>query len=122
MDDASDTGATVAESNVPQNVYDLAAERALSSFDHRHRFVGNAIYAFPDVTGGPELLRAIGSGCQLNGIVTLQSGSRFTPILGDLLSHTNFDTPNRTLGTANFGRIFSAEPAREMQFGIKLLF
>src|SRR6266849_4126331 len=40
----------------------------------------------------------------------------------NLLNHTNFDTPDRTFGTANFGRIFSAEPAREMQFGIKFLF
>jgi hypothetical protein len=205
IDDASDTGATVAESNVPQNVYDLAGERALSSFDHRHRFVGNAIYAFPEVTGGPEPLRAIGSGWRLNGIVTLQSGSPFTPILGidranigagpaqrpniscdpnnwpataaewfntacfslpapyafgdsgrntvigpayadvdaglerdlqlprgtriqlrweifNLLNKTNFDTPNRIFGTSNFGRIFSAEPARAMQFGVKFLF
>jgi hypothetical protein len=205
IDDASDTGATVAESNVPQNVYDLAGERALSSFDHRHRFVGNAIYAIPEVTGGPRLLQAIGSGWRLNGIVTLQSGSPFTPILGtdranigagpaqrpniscdpnnwtgtaaewfntacfslpapytfgdsgrntvigpgyadvdaglersvqlprgtriqlrweiyNLLNHTNLDTPNRIFGTANFGRIFSAEPAREMQFGLKFLF
>jgi hypothetical protein len=40
----------------------------------------------------------------------------------NLLNRANFDTPNRTFGTANFGRIFSAEPAREMQFGIKLLY
>ena len=36
---------------------------ALASFDHRHRFVGNAIYAMPEVTGGPRLLQAIASGC-----------------------------------------------------------
>jgi hypothetical protein len=205
IDDASDTGATVAESNVPQNVYNLGAERALSSFDHRHRFVGNAIYAFPDVTAGPRSLRTIGSGWRLNGIITLQSGSPFTPILStdvanigsgpaqrpniscnpnvwnhtqtewfntacfslpapytfgnsgrntvfgpgyadvdagldrdihlsrgmraqlrwevfNLFNRTNFDTPNRMFGSPNFGRIFSAEPAREMQFGIKFLF
>ena len=40
----------------------------------------------------------------------------------NLLNHTNFDTPNRIFGTSNFGRIFSAGPAREMQFGIKYLF
>jgi hypothetical protein len=185
-------------------VYDLAAERGPSSFDHRHRFVGNAVYMIPHVPGGPQL-QAITSGWQLNGIVTLQSGSPFTPILGtdranigagpaqrpniscdpnswtgtatewfntacyslpaqytfgdsgrntvigpgyadvdaglvrearlpnrtriqlrweifNLLNRTNFDTPNRTFGTANFGRIFSAEPAREMQFGLKFLF
>jgi hypothetical protein len=40
----------------------------------------------------------------------------------NLLNRTNFDTPNRIFGTANFGRIFSAEPARQMQFGVKFLF
>jgi hypothetical protein len=205
IDDASDTGATVAESNVPQNVYDLAAERALSSFDHRHRFVGNVLYAFPDVRRGPRVLRSIGGGWRANGIVTLQSGSPLTPILGtdranigagpaqrpnlscdpntgpgtaaewfntacfslptlymfgnsgrntvigpgyadvdvglerviqltdrarlqlrweifNVLNRTNLDTPNRIYGTSNFGRIFSAEPARQMQFGVKILF
>src|SRR5207249_4505728 len=33
IDDASDIGATVAENNVPQNVYNLAGEKGLSSFD-----------------------------------------------------------------------------------------
>ena len=37
-------------------------------------------------------------------------------------TNTLFDTPNRTFGTGNFGRIFSAEPARQMQFGMKLIF
>jgi hypothetical protein len=40
----------------------------------------------------------------------------------NLFNRTNFDTPNRMFGSPNFGRIFSAEPAREMQFGIKFLF
>jgi hypothetical protein len=39
IDDASDPGATLNETNLPQNVYDLAAEKASSSFDHpRGRF------------------------------------------------------------------------------------
>jgi hypothetical protein len=205
IDDASDPGATVAESNLPQNVYNLASERALSSFDHRHRFVGQVMYALPDPNGQTPWA-AMGRGWRVNGIVTLQSGSPFTVNLGtdranigsgpaqrpnvlcdpnalanpspaewfntscfslpapytfgnsgrnsvvgpgyadvdaglgkdvqlsrglrlqlrwevfNLLNRANFDTPNRTFGTANFGRIFSAEPAREMQFGIKLLF
>ena len=40
----------------------------------------------------------------------------------NLLNRVNFDVPNRTFGTANFGRIFSAGPARQMQLGIKLSF
>jgi hypothetical protein len=40
----------------------------------------------------------------------------------NLLNSVNFDVPNRTAFTPNFGRIFSAEPARQMQFGVKFLF
>ena len=40
-------GATLNEANLPQNVYDLAAEKASSSFDHRHRVVVSFIYQLP---------------------------------------------------------------------------
>ena len=40
----------------------------------------------------------------------------------NLLNRTNFDLPSRTFGTPNFGRIFSAKNAREMQFGLKFMF
>ena len=40
----------------------------------------------------------------------------------NLLNRVNFDVPNRTFGTANFGRIFSAQSPRQMQFGAKLIF
>jgi hypothetical protein len=46
VDDASDPGATAFKTNLPQNVRNMAAEHAPSSFDHRHRAVGNAIFAF----------------------------------------------------------------------------
>jgi hypothetical protein len=40
----------------------------------------------------------------------------------DVLNRANFDLPNRIFGTPNFGRIFSAKNAREMQIGAKLSF
>ena len=40
----------------------------------------------------------------------------------NLLNRTNFDVPNRIFGTPNFGRIFSAQNAREMQFGLRYSF
>ena len=40
----------------------------------------------------------------------------------NLLNRTNFDVPNRIAFTGNFGRISSAKPPRQMQFGVKLLF
>ena len=193
IDDASDPGATTHESNLPQNVRNMAAERALASFDHRHRFTGNFTYALPGAW-------------QVSGIVTLQSGAPFSVMLGtdranigsgpaqrpdvsgdpnglahptaaqwfdtsvfslpaaftfgnagrnnvlapgyanvdvgihkeialakgtmlslrgevfNLLNRVNFDVPNRIAFTPNFGRIFSAQPARQMQVGARVTF
>ena len=203
IDDASDPGATSYETNLPQNVRDMAAERALSSFDHRHRFVGNFTYALPESSGA---FHALTSNWQISGIATLQSGAPFTVNLGtdranigsgpaqradvtcdpndggartplqwfntgcfalpvpftfgnsgrntvfapgyadldmtlqksaalsggrqiqfrwdvfNVLNRANFDVPNRTAFTPNFGRIFSALPPRQMQLGVKFLF
>jgi hypothetical protein len=47
IDDASDVGSTFSETNIPQNVSDVPAERAVSSVDHRHRFVFLYSYALP---------------------------------------------------------------------------
>lgn len=82
IDDASDPGGTSFENNLPQDVRDLNAERGLSSFDHRHRFVSSYIYELPfgkQANGWRE--RAF-SGWQVGGIVTLQSGAPFTVNLG----------------------------------------
>jgi len=40
----------------------------------------------------------------------------------NVLNRANFDVPNRTAFTPSFGCIFSAQPSRQMQLGIKLLF
>ena len=40
----------------------------------------------------------------------------------NLFNRANFDIPNRTFGTPNFGRIFSAKSPREMQFGVRVAF
>ena len=39
-----------------------------------------------------------------------------------MLNRTNFDLPNRIAFTPNFGRIFSAQAPRQMQFGLKAVF
>jgi hypothetical protein len=193
IDDASDPGATTHETNLPQDVRNMAAERALASFDHRHRFTGNFTYALPGAW-------------QISGIVTLQSGAPFSVVLGtdranigsgpaqrpdvsgdpnglihrtaaqwfdtsvfslpapftfgnagrnnvlapgyadvdvgihkeialaagtilslrgevfNLLNRVNFDVPNRIAFTPNFGRIFSVQPARQMQVGVRIAF
>jgi hypothetical protein len=205
VDDASDPGATTFETNLPQDVNNMAAERAAASFDHRHRFVANVTYSLPS-RAGDNIASKLTSDWQLNGIVLLESGAPFTVNLGtdranigagpaqrpdqicdpnaggaqtaaqwfntacfalqpqftfgnaprnsvlspgyadvdlgiqrdvllrsgvrlefrweifNLLNNVNFDVPNRVAFTPNFGRIFSAKPARQMQFGLKLLF
>ena len=206
VDDASDPGATVNETNLPQDVRNLAAENAVASFDHRHRFVSNLSYEIPGFGGSEGWTARLGSGWQVSGILVLQSGAPFTVNLGsdianigsgpaqrpdlscdpnqggaqtsrqwfdtacftpptpytfgnsprnavlspgyadadtvvqktvdlgngvrlqirwevfNLFNRTNFDVPNRLAFTPNFGRIFSAGPARQMQFGAKLIF
>lgn len=83
MDDASDPGGTTNEANIPQNVRDRAAEKALSSFDHKHRFVASGFYELPfgkekRFLNRKGLLPALAGGWKLTGIATLQSGAPFT--------------------------------------------
>jgi hypothetical protein len=40
----------------------------------------------------------------------------------NLFNHPNFNVPNRTAFTPNFGRISSAQDSRQMQFALKLIF
>jgi hypothetical protein len=205
VDDASDPGPTSNETNLPQDVRNMAAEKALASFDHRHRFVTNVSYELPRVGGERSWAGTLGSGWQATAIVLLQSGAPFTVNMAtdvanigsgpaqrpnltcdpkgggetaerwfntacfsvpapfsfgnagrntvrapgyatvdtalqktitlgrdvrlqlrweifNLLNRANFDLPSRIAFTPNFGRIFSAGPARQMQFGARLSF
>ncbi len=207
-DDASSPGATAFESNVPQDVRNIfPGENALSSFDHRHQFVGSATWEIPFRPGGGGWREGLLGHWRLNGIVTVQSGAPFTVNITDdranigagpsqrpdmlrdpnlprgqrsverwfdtdafalqapftygsaprnpvfapgyanldmalaknwmlaagsrlefrwevfnVLNRANFDLPNRYFGSPNFGRIFSALQAREMQFGLRFVF
>ena len=213
MDDASGSGGT-ADSGVPQNSQNVAAEWGPSVFDVRNRFVFSSIYELPFgagrrwLTGGAAA--AILGGWQVNGILTLQGGQPFTPVLGidnsntgqlqdrpnlvgdpyaaggtcaetrtadcwvnpaafaqpaqftfgnagrnslrgpgyknvdlslvknarmsgarqlqfrieafNLLNTVNYDNPNRTALTANFGKIFTAGPPRQVQLGLRFMY
>lgn len=210
IDDASDPGTTLNETNLPQNVYDMAAEKASSSFDHRQRLVVSFIYQIwePHVAGS-GFQRWVGAALgnwQAGGYFTGQSGAPFTVnissdqanigsgpaqrpnVIGDpnngpktpnewfntslfslpslytfgsfprngligpgleefdlslqkeipfaweatrlqfraeaynLFNHPNFNIPNRTAFTANFGQISSAQDSRQLQFALKLMF
>ena len=61
---------------------------------------------------------AIAKTWSLPGTTTLE----FRWEVFNLFNRANFDIPSRIFGTGNFGRIFSAKNAREMQFGLRLAF
>jgi hypothetical protein len=215
MDDASGSGGT-ADSGVPQNSADLGAEWGPSVFDVRHRFVLSGIYELPWGSGrrwmsdSGGVLGVLFADWQLNGILTLQGGQPFTPVLGidnsntgqlqdrpnvvgdpyapgpgceetrtadcwvnpaafarpdaftfgnagrnslrgpgtknldlslvkavrfgganqlqirietfNLLDWVNYDIPNRTALTPNFGKVFTAGPPRQIQLGLRFMY
>jgi len=84
IDDASDGIDFVPGIAFPQDPGNLRAERGPSSFDTRHRFTAALNYALPKFFGN----RRLGSGWQVNTIVSIQSG-RPIPIVN------SFDTSGR---------------------------
>ena len=71
--------------SLPQNSFDLAADRGPSDFNATHRFVGSYIYELPFGNGKKYMDSASGwqqnlvGGWQINGITVLQSGQPFSP-------------------------------------------
>mgnify|MGYP003335486125 FL=1 len=205
IDDASDPGTTTNEANLPQDVRNMRAEKATSSFDHRHRVAISFVYQLPQPSDAGTWRRTAFGGWQASGSFTAQSGAPFTvniasdqanigagpaqrphstgdpnrgprtperwfdtsvftlpalyafgnaprnPVVGpgladfnlalqkefvvsesarlqfrteayNLFNHPNFNIPNRTAFTTNFGRISSALDSRQLQFALKLVF
>jgi outer membrane receptor protein involved in Fe transport len=80
IDNASDGQDYVANATQPDNSHRADLERANSNFDVRHRFVATLSYEVPNfLKEHPRL----GGGWQLNGILTLRSGSPFNVNLFD---------------------------------------
>lgn len=78
LDDASDPGATLNETNLPQDVNNLTAEKASSSFDHRHRLVLQFVYDLPLARQSTGWRRTMLGDWQTSGDFTAQSGAPFT--------------------------------------------
>jgi hypothetical protein len=78
LDDASNPGADNAEPNFPQDPANLVAEKGLSDFDHRHRFVTNFLYLIPLLKNSGGWMHTAFGEWQVGGIWTLQSGAPFT--------------------------------------------
>ena len=104
IDDASDTGTTNAEYNLPEDPYSMKLEKGLSSFDHRNRFTANTVYNLPFGRLGPRWLRGTLGGWRASGIFTAQSGAPFTINLSSaagqnvsptgLVNGNNLERPN----------------------------
>jgi Carboxypeptidase regulatory-like domain/TonB-dependent Receptor Plug Domain/TonB dependent receptor len=85
----------------PQDNYNLKAERGNSDFDIRQRLSWSFIYELPIPRSVPK---AIASGWQLGGILTLQTGQPFSVLTGQDNSSTGLgnDRPN-LVGDPNSG-------------------
>jgi hypothetical protein len=92
IDDAASVGGT--GRNVPQDSFDLHAERAVSSFNIAHRLIINHTYEFPFgeqrrfLNRGGFAGRVIGD-WQISGITTLQTGTPFTAQVAGNQSNNN---------------------------------
>lgn len=85
-DEPLGVGAITASSpQVPQDFLNVRADKSISVFDRKHRFVANFIYEVPTPSGeffDRGFGRQVFGGWQLSGIVTRQSGQPFTILTG----------------------------------------
>jgi outer membrane receptor protein involved in Fe transport len=66
------------ENDLAQDPFNLGAERGLSLFDARNRFVGSYVWALPFWSQSQNWYQWMLGGWQLDGIATLMSGTPFT--------------------------------------------
>jgi hypothetical protein len=77
-DDVSDVFDLAGASALPQDSFDLAAERGPANFDARHRFAYNFVYTFSDFADRGRAFRALAGGLQIAGLGRFQTGQPFT--------------------------------------------
>jgi hypothetical protein len=57
-----------------------------------------------------------------NNQITERMNLQFRAEFFNVFNHTNWGNPNTNLNSGNFGRITGTDAARQIQFGLKLLF
>jgi len=94
----------IAGQEFPQNSYDIRAEKGLAAFDARNRFVVNFTYLLPFGKNSTGFVKQVIGDWQINGILTLQSGSPFTVFDSSDPSLTGSagDRPNVVCNPNNF--------------------
>jgi len=94
-----DTASGLNGANQPQDNYNLRAERGLSDFDVRQRFVLSSTWEFPFGRGRRWMNDGLGArvlgGWQLANILTVQTGQPLTAILSTALSGTESNGTDR---------------------------
>ncbi|MCI0339217.1 MAG: TonB-dependent receptor, partial [Acidobacteria bacterium] len=76
---------TTGSPQIPQDFFNVDAEKSVSVFDRTHRFVASWIYEIPWFKSGladNSIIKGIFSGWQLNGTFAAQSGQPFTILTG----------------------------------------
>jgi len=98
-----DTNSVGSSNPEAQNFRNLQAERALSDFDVRHRFVLSGVYLLP-FKGKGALLERVAEGWSISPILNLQSGNPFSPVIPLLADGSGsleaFDRPDVVPGQA----------------------
>ncbi|MFN7621951.1 MAG: hypothetical protein ACK5RS_02280, partial [Acidobacteriota bacterium] len=123
---------------VPQDSFNRDADRARSSYDRPHRFTTNFVYELPLFKKQDGLAGRVLGGWQVNGFVTLQTGTPFTVLNGadptgalqgidSLVGNAIRPNLNTTLDTSSMNvieliqaggaRLFSALPASGVRVG-----
>jgi hypothetical protein len=97
----------------PQDARNIAAERADSVFDLRHRFVQTLSYALPIGAGKAinpvnRVARTLFGGWRTNMIAVFQTGLPFSPVLANSVSNAGESRPDR-IGN---GLLDNPDPAR----------
>jgi len=104
IDTASSIRSHNGDTLFPQNSYNIAGDRALSTFHTAHRLVTSTLYELPFGRGkqfldtGNGVLNQLIGGWQLGSIITIQTGNPITIVSGTDRSVTGggFDRPNAT--------------------------
>ena len=108
----------------PQNSYCIECERALSSFDVRHRVVTSVLYDLPIGKGkllnvNNTVLNGIVGGWQSGGIMTLQTGVPGTLSIGGVDNSSTgeggYDRPDAIAGTSPY--LSNPTPSRYLSLG-----
>ncbi len=74
-------------------------ERALSSFDARHNFIGSMVYEIPFLKGRKDMVGRAFGGWQVGTIYTLRTGLPISPELGRDIAGVGSATRQRPLAT-----------------------